>query len=105
MGGYFAKREQEWRPFMWAEVDGDLLRMVLDALNYRGQGMAFFLAPGGRGVKVRLYAEGPPSDAVVITAEEMNGLLAWVLDDLKAGDDELRKLYEDVSTWMESRDR
>lgn len=103
-GGYFAKRQAESRGFMWSEVDGDRLRMTLDALGRRGYGMAFFVAPGGRGIKVRMYAEGPPSDAVVIDGEEMNGLLDWVLNDLIAGDADLLRLFEDVSTWIESRE-
>lgn len=104
-GGFFTRREDKHRAFMWAEVDGTLLRMTLDALTYRGWGLAFFLANGGRGMKVRVYAEGPPSDAIVLDAGEMNGLLQWILDDMRSGDEELQAIFEEVSTWLENRDR
>lgn len=104
-GGFFTRREEKHRAFMWAEVDGTLLRMTFDALTYRGWGMACFLANGGRGMKVRIYADGPPSDAIVLDASEMNALLQWTLDQLKSSDEEILALFEEVSTWLENRDR
>lgn len=102
-GGFFTGRQKEWRPFFWQEVDGDLLRMTLDALTRKGYGMAFFVAQGGRGIKVRIYAEGPASDEVVIDAGEFNGLMDWMISDLRSGDEELQQLFEEVSSWLESR--
>lgn len=104
-GSFFGAKELQTEGFRWQDVDGDLLRMVLDSLTWRGWGMAFFLAPGGRGIKVKLYTDTPAKDAVVIRGAEMNALLQFVLNDIATIDDEAKAMFNEVSDWLESRDR
>lgn len=102
-GGFFTAMRAEYEPFLWEQVDGDLLRQVLDALTYRGRGMAFYLATGGRGMKVILYSDQPPSTAMIMTASEMNAMLQWVLDQIAIEDAKHKELLEGAATWAKGR--
>lgn len=103
-GRFLKGRARISRGVEWNKVDGDTLRMVIDALTYQGHMIGFAQAAGGVGVKLMIWADGNREDAFLMDAGELNDTLAEVLADLQAGDDSLRQMFEDVSAWLESRD-
>lgn len=104
-GRFLKGRAVVRRGVQWNHVDGDLLRMVVDALTYQGHMIGFAQASGGVGVKLMIWADGNREDAFIMDAAEMNVVLGEVLADLQAGDESLRQLFDEVSTWLETRNQ
>lgn len=103
-GRFFKEAPRPTRGVHWPNVDGDLLRMTMDALCRGGHMIGFAQASEGMAIKVMIWTDGKREDAYAKDAATLNALMRFVLDDLQAKDDELRDLFNEVSTWLESRD-